>query len=108
MLIHVMKVRHKRSRQLAMKLPTWGGKRRGAGRKPNGARAGVPHRLRPTFKRTMPLHVTLRMADHVWNLRSRRSFRVLERALSVAADRFGARIVQFSVQRNHIHLLVEA
>jgi REP element-mobilizing transposase RayT len=56
----------------------------------------------------MPLHVTLRMAKHVWNLRSRRSFRVIEQALRVGADRFGVQVVRFSVQGNHIHLLVEA
>ena len=56
----------------------------------------------------MPLHVTLRVAEHVWNLRSRRSFRVIEAALRGGADRFGVRVVQFSVQGNHIHLLVEA
>ena len=56
----------------------------------------------------MPLHVTLRVAEHVWNLRSRRSFRVIAAALRVGADRFDVRVVQFSVQGNHIHLLVEA
>ena len=56
----------------------------------------------------MPLHVTLRMAAHVWNLRSRRSFRVIEQALRLGADRFGVQVVRFSVQGNHIHLLVEA
>ena len=56
----------------------------------------------------MPLHVTLRVAEHVWNLRSRRSFRVIAAALRVGADRFGVQVVQFSVQGNHIHLLVEA
>jgi REP element-mobilizing transposase RayT len=56
----------------------------------------------------MPLHVTLRMAPHVYNLRSRRSFRVIAAALRVGADRFGVRIIQFSVQGNHIHLVVEA
>ena len=56
----------------------------------------------------MPLHVTLRVAEHVWNLRSRRSFRVIAAGLRVGADRFGVRVVQFSVQGNHIHLLVEA
>jgi REP element-mobilizing transposase RayT len=56
----------------------------------------------------MPLHVTVRMAPHVYNLRSRRSFRVIEAALRIGGDRFNVRIVQFSVQGNHIHLLVEA
>ncbi len=56
----------------------------------------------------MPLHVTLRMAPHVYNLRSRRSFRVIEAALRIGGDRFDVRVIQFSVQGNHIHLLVEA
>jgi len=56
----------------------------------------------------MPLHVTLRMAPHVYNLRSRRSFRVIEAALRIGGDRFNVRVIQFSVQGNHIHLLVEA
>jgi putative transposase len=56
----------------------------------------------------MPLHVTLRMAPHVYNLRSRRSFRVIEASLRIGGDRFNVRVVRFSVQGNHIHLLVEA
>jgi REP element-mobilizing transposase RayT len=56
----------------------------------------------------MPLHVTLRMAPHVYNLRSRRSFRVIAAALRIGGDRFDVRVVEFSVQGNHIHLLVEA
>jgi REP element-mobilizing transposase RayT len=56
----------------------------------------------------MPLHVTLRMAPHVYNLRSRRSFRVIEASLRIGGDRFDVRVIRFSVQGNHIHLLVEA
>ena len=56
----------------------------------------------------MPLHVTVRMAPHVYNLRSRRSFRVIEAALRVGGDRFDVRVIRFSVQGNHIHLVVEA
>ena len=56
----------------------------------------------------MPLHVTLRMAPHVYNLRSRRAFRVITAALRISSDRFNVRVVEFSVQGNHIHLVVEA
>jgi len=45
--------------------------------------------------------------DHVWNLRSRRCFSVIERAFAAARERFGMRLVHFSVQGNHIHLLIE-
>jgi REP element-mobilizing transposase RayT len=48
------------------------------------------------------------MADHVWNLRSRRCFTVIEACLAGALGRFGLRVVQFSVMGNHIHLIVEA
>jgi putative transposase len=50
----------------------------------------------------------LRVREHVWNLRSRRCFSVIERAFVAAKGRFGMRIVHFSVQGNHIHLVIEA
>ncbi|HKA87652.1 MAG TPA: hypothetical protein VKE22_08300 [Haliangiales bacterium] len=43
----------------------------------------------------------------MWQLRSRRCFRVLERAFWAAVERADARVAQFSVQWNHIHLVVE-
>jgi REP element-mobilizing transposase RayT len=98
----------RRPRQLGLELPTWGGKRAGSGRKPRGARTGVAHRVRDEWTRPMPLHVTLRMAPHVYNLRSRRSFRVIAAALRLGGDRFEVRVIEFSVQGNHIHLVVEA
>ncbi len=45
---------------------------------------------------------------HVWNLRSRRCFRVLSQAFAGGCDRRGFRLVHFSVQGNHLHLVVEA
>jgi putative transposase len=98
----------RRPRQLDLEFRTWGGKRAGAGRKPRVAPAGVAHRARDEWTRPMPLHVTLRMAPHVYNLRSRRSFCVIAAALRVGGDRFDVRVIQFSVQGNHIHLVVEA
>jgi hypothetical protein len=50
----------------------------------------------------------MRVADHVWNLRSRRSFRVFDSAIRGARKRRGFRVVHFSVQGNHLHLIVEA
>jgi REP element-mobilizing transposase RayT len=68
----------------------------------------VTHALRPRFGRLLPVHVTMRMAEHVYNLRSRRAFSRISRALAAAAERFGMRIVQFAIEGNHIHLIVEA
>ncbi len=100
--------RGRRHVQLGLAFPSWGGKRKGAGRKPAGERAGVSHRPRPVWDRPLPVHVTLRMAAAVWNLRSRRSFRVIAAALRTGADRFEVRVIQFSIQGNHLHLLIEA
>jgi len=50
----------------------------------------------------------MRAAPHVWNLRSGRCFRVIERALRGAREQFGFRAVHFSVQGNHIHMVAEA
>lgn len=54
------------------------------------------------------MHVTLRMRDEVWNLRTRRCYRVLEKALYAGSDRLGMRLTHYSVQGNHLHLVVEA
>ena len=85
----------------------WGGRRSGAGRKPGNARH-VPHVSRPSFSRRHPSHVTLRVRPDVPSLRSARLVRELERSLREAKERVGFRLIAYSVQRNHLHLLVEA
>src|SRR6187397_2076799 len=100
----------RRPKPVQLDLPpprTWGGKRKGAGR-PRLHDVGIAHRRRPSVSPKVPVHVTLRMEAHVWNLRSKRSFRILERALFFASNRQDAQVVHFSVQGNHIHMLVEA
>jgi putative transposase len=95
-------------KQLEFKLPQWGGKRRGAGRRPRGEQALVSHEARPKFAKPTPALVTLRVANHVWSLRSRRSFRRIGAAFEKARGRFGMRLIEFSVMGNHLHLIVEA
>jgi len=95
------------AQQLEMRLATWGGRRAGAGRKPTG-RAGVRHGRRDAPQGRFPAHVTLKMKRHVWNLRRGRCFGVVSTALQRGCDRFGTRVVEFSVQGDHIHLIVEA
>ena len=94
--------------QLSLELPVRGGKRTGAGRRPKGGRALVSHAARPRFSKATPVHVTLRVRQEVWNLRSARSWRRIRGAFANACGRFGMRLIQFSIQGNHIHLLVEA
>jgi putative transposase len=95
-------------RQLSLDLPMHGGKRTGAGRKPKGRRALVSHAARPRFSKSTPVHVAMRVRHEVWNLRSGRSSRRIRHAFAVACGRFGMRLIEFSIQGNHIHLLVEA
>jgi REP element-mobilizing transposase RayT len=52
--------------------------------------------------------VTLRVAAHVWNLRSERSFRVIHAAVRGSQRNQAFRVVHFSIQGNHLHLIVEA
>ena len=85
----------------------WGGARQGAGRKRQSARPNVPHRPRPGFRKGA-LHVTLRLRRELWNLRTHRCFRALRWAFARGSERFGFRLVHFSVQGNHIHCIVEA
>ncbi len=85
-----------------------GGKRRGAGRKPKGARAGERHETRPEFKPYHPLHVVMRVAPEVGSLRRRAMYKALREATITVALRERIRIVHISLQRTHVHLLVEA
>jgi hypothetical protein len=84
---------------------TWGGRRSGAGRK-RGQRPKVPHVARPTHRRYQPAHVTLRRAKGVPSLRSEAILGVLQGAMRSADDTF--RITHYSVQADHVHLIVEA
>jgi REP element-mobilizing transposase RayT len=85
-----------------------GGKRRGAGRKPNGQRAGSPHKPRPRLAARHPVHVVLRVIRAVGNLRRRFTYRAIRQATLTTAWREDFRIVHLSIQRTHVHLLVEA
>jgi len=87
---------------------TWGGRRPGAGRKPTpGRRPRVPHRSRPEHVAAHPVHVTLRAVDAVRCLRSGRVFPAVRRALA-ASSHANFRILEFSIQDNHVHLIAEA
>jgi len=97
-----------RKRHVQQQLFRRGGKRRGAGRKPKGARAGEGHDERPTFKPYHALHVVMRVAPAVGSLRRRAMYKAMRDATITAALRERFRIVHISLQRSHVHLLVEA
>lgn len=98
----------KRKRQVQQELFRRGGKRRGAGRKPTGPRAREGHDVRPDFKRHHALHVVTRVVPAVGSLRRRAMYKALRDASITAALRERFRIVHISLQRDHVHLIVEA
>jgi REP element-mobilizing transposase RayT len=102
-----MSPRKREPSQLALDLRprTWGGTRDGAGRKPDPRTRSMPHRARPPHKGVYPLHVTMRAS-----LRGLRAQSVFERIRGALRRASGTtfRVVHFSVQDNHLHLLVEA
>jgi len=95
-----------------------GGARPGAGRKPGAGRRPMPHRARPRHAAAHPVHVTLRSAfrplrhpfvfptvrQAIAEVNRKRCARPLpERPL-----RSDFRVIHFSVQADHVHLLIEA
>ena len=100
-----------RARVVQLELPLqrgWGGLRAGAGRKMKvPGRKNVAHRARETHRRAHPVHVVLR--SRVRSLRSQFLFPTVRRALGRAnRAREDFRILHFSVQADHLHLIVEA
>lgn len=85
-----------------------GGRRRGAGRPPKRPRSSERHKARPAHNARHPVHVTTRVVADVSSLRHRDMYMQLREATIVTARREDFRIVHLSIQRNHIHLLVEA
>ena len=66
----------------------------------------VPHTIRPELKG--PAHVVLRIQRGLPWLRTPKTCRVLERAFRRGREKGDFRLIEFSVQRDHLHLVVEA
>jgi len=100
-------MKRKRGQQLPLRFErTWGGARKGAGR-PSGSRRTVPHRARPLHRARYPLHVTVRARTGLPPFREPVLVKII-RASIAAAHREVFRVVEFSIQTNHVHLIVEA
>src|SRR5215470_5509355 len=97
-----------RKRNVQQALFRRGGKRQGAGRKPKGPRAGERHAARADVKPSQPLHVVMRIAPSVGSLRHRKMYKAMRGATITAALREWFHIIHISLQRTHVHLIVEA
>jgi putative transposase len=83
-----------------------GGWRKGAGRKP-GPRPCVQHRRRPLHRRANPVNLTLRARSGLPSLRSPALYRVVSACINASSNE-GFRVIVFSVQGDHVHMVVEA
>ena len=94
--------------QVEMVFRTHGGKRPGAGRKPTRTRPGERHQARPEHDPRHPVHVTTRVVGSAAGLRRKDIYLGLREATIVTAKREDFRIVHMTIQRDHLHLIVEA
>ena len=67
----------------------------------------MPQATRAHFKK-LPAHVTLRLREDAPSLRTVKVVRELERTFAAGCERPGFRLVHYSLQGNHAHLIVEA
>ena len=91
----------------------FGIRRPGGGRKKSPG-SGVSHLRRDEVKPGHPVHVTMKLARGLPRLRRKGEHRVLVRAFAKARRRAGRleggvfRLVHYSVQNDHLHLICEA
>ncbi len=86
-----------------------GGARVGAGRKKSRElRFDPSHMRRPELSYKHPVHVMLRTLPSVPRLRQRGGFDAIRTALLHFVDGADFRVIHISIQRNHLHLIVEA
>ena len=86
-----------------------GGFRPGAGRKRSKhRRRKVPHRPRKVLASRYPVHCTLKIRRDVRSLRMKKRIQILRHAFVASCSKEHFRIIDWSVQGDHIHLIVEA
>jgi REP element-mobilizing transposase RayT len=85
-----------------------GGKRKRAGRPKKGFRASERHKKREALPSRCPVHAILRVDKAVGSLRKRHAYHAIRHALPSTFRRTDFRICQISLQRDHVHMMVEA
>ena len=85
-----------------------GGKRKGAGRKSADGEHRLRHVKRAKFNKSQPLHITIKLVKGLPSLRRNAEHGVVRGALADSRERYGMRLVHFTIQRDHLHLIVEA
>ncbi len=98
---------HRRRHRTRSPNPEPASRRRRPGR-PRSRGSGVWHVPRASFERWTPAHVTLKVEEGLWSLRGCKVYRAVHSALCGGNLREGFRLIQYSVQQNHFHLIPEA
>lgn len=96
------KTSQKNSKQLEMKIKTWGGRRKGSGRPNKTGR--LNHMRRVDFSPKHPLLITQKLL--VEGLRQKAIHALLKEAIDGMRD-YGARVSHYSLQGNHLHMILE-
>ena len=69
---------------------------------------GQSHRARPALASRFPVHANVKVCAGLPSLRRTATRRMLIDAMRAGSERFGFRLVHYSIQTNHLHFLVEA
>lgn len=97
--------RKRTAKQIEMKgLSGWGGNRANAGRK--NLSKTVNHMKRERFELKTPLQITLKLKPGLPNLRTKKMLEAFQKALVLAKAR-ELRVIHYSLESNHAHLVVE-
>ncbi len=68
----------------------------------------ISHRQRPLLRKKEVLHLTLKLRRGLQSLRRGKTFEAITRSFYKYSLREGFRLVHFSVQHDHLHLIAEA
>jgi REP element-mobilizing transposase RayT len=68
----------------------------------------VAHRPRPEIRKLTPVHVTVKLVPEVGSLRKRKFIASMREAFRAGKVKDGFRMCQFSIQRDHMHVVTEA
>jgi len=101
------RVTAKRVVQLELELSSWGGRRKGAGRKRRSDRPSVPHEARPRMRAWAPVFITLRVRDDVPDLRQPPAWASILRTFRAFRGNENLQFVHYSVLANHMHMVGE-
>ncbi len=94
-------------KQLGFRYRTWGGRRKGAGRKKEKG-SGVSHQSRGPLASRWPVHVTLKLRGELPRIRNRKYAPVIRQCMIDTNAAGFVRVVHFVVLARHLHMIVEA